>query len=131
MQWYLGAFKKYAVFQGRARRKEFWMFYLFNMIVTFVLSGIASSIAISGAAADGTMSVGATVVYIILGVYSLVILLPALGLAVRRLHDIGKGGGWIFISLVPAIGSIWLLVLMCTNSVPGDNAYGPNPKEYQ
>ena len=128
MQWYLGAFKKYAVFQGRARRKEFWMFYLFNMIVMSILSGITGA-GTSAYALDPDNSVLLIIASILTGLYSLGILLPSLGLAVRRLHDIGKSGGWIFISLVPVVGGIWLIVLMCTEGVPGANAYGPNPKE--
>ena len=106
--------KNYANFNGRARRQEYWMFVLFNMIFAFAAAAI--DYVIFGAPG------------IIYGIYVLGIIVPALAVAVRRLHDIGKGGGWIFISLVPLIGSIWFLVLMVTDSVPGDNEYGPNPK---
>lgn len=63
------------------------------------------------------------------GIYLLAIILPSLAVAVRRLHDIGKSGWMILISLIPLIGGIWLLVLLVTDSNPGDNQYGPNPKE--
>ncbi|MFN3568205.1 MAG: DUF805 domain-containing protein [Caldimicrobium sp.] len=61
--------------------------------------------------------------------YMFATLLPYLAVTVRRLHDVGKSGWWILISLVPFIGLIWLLVLLCTDSQPGENKYGPNPKE--
>jgi uncharacterized membrane protein YhaH (DUF805 family) len=64
-----------------------------------------------------------------IGLYALAIILPALAVAVRRLHDIGKSGWWLFITFVPLVGSIWYLVLLATDSQPGENEYGPNPKE--
>jgi uncharacterized membrane protein YhaH (DUF805 family) len=60
--------------------------------------------------------------------YSVAILVPSLAVLVRRLHDVGKGGGWICISFIPLIGMIWLLVLMCQNSEPDSNRFGQNPK---
>ena len=62
-------------------------------------------------------------------VYALAVLIPGLAVSVRRLHDIGKSGWWMFIVLIPIIGAIWLLVLVCTAGTPGSNAYGLNPKE--
>jgi uncharacterized membrane protein YhaH (DUF805 family) len=58
----------------------------------------------------------------------LAVLVPSLAVMIRRLHDIGKSGWWFFISFIPLIGSIWLLVLLVTDSQPGENQYGPNPK---
>lgn len=66
---------------------------------------------------------------VIYSLYSLAMLVPSLAVAVRRLHDVGKSGWWIFINLVPLIGSIWFLILMLQDSQPGENQYGPNPKE--
>ncbi|MDY0077004.1 MAG: DUF805 domain-containing protein [Bacteroidales bacterium] len=63
------------------------------------------------------------------GIYSLALIIPSLAVAVRRLHDVGKSGWMILIGLIPLIGFIWLLVLMVTDSKPGENQYGPNPKE--
>ena len=63
-------------------------------------------------------------VYILL---ALAMFIPALAVTVRRLHDVGKSGWWFFIAFIPLVGAIWLLVLMCTDSVE-DNEYGPNPK---
>jgi uncharacterized membrane protein YhaH (DUF805 family) len=113
MEWYLGVLKKYAVFDGRARRKEYWMFLLFNIIVIAVLGGIDAAI--------GTFP-------ILYGIYALGVLCPSVGVSIRRLHDTGKSGWWLFISLVPIIGGLWFLYLMVIDGNPGDNQYGPSPK---
>ncbi|MCH7514874.1 MAG: DUF805 domain-containing protein [Bacteroidetes bacterium] len=120
MNWYLKVLKQYADFIGRARRKEYWMFVLFNMIFS-VIAMILDNVL--GIAMEG---IGYGPLY---GIYLLAIILPSLAVAVRRLHDIGKSGWMILISLIPLIGGIWLLVLLVTDSNPGDNQYGPNPKE--
>ena len=120
MKWYLKVLKQYADFNGRARRKEYWMFVLFNMIF-----GIAAIILdnVLGIAVEG---VGYGLLY---GLYTLVVFIPGLAVVVRRLHDVEKSGWMFFIILIPLIGVIWLLVLMLTDSNPGENKYGPNPKE--
>ncbi len=120
MYWYLKVLKQYADFSGRARRKEFWMFVLFNIIFAFVAMLLDRMF---GVAFEG---IGYGPFYIL---YALAVLIPGLAVEVRRLHDIGKSGWWIFIALIPLVGAIWLLVLLVTDSQPGDNAYGPNPKE--
>ncbi|MDO4332572.1 MAG: DUF805 domain-containing protein [Eubacteriales bacterium] len=112
MQYYISAFQNYVNFQGRARRKEYWMFVLFNVIVSFVVAIIANLIHVPALSS----------------LYSLVVLCPSLALAVRRLHDIGKKWTWILIGLIPLIGTVWLLVLLCMDSQLGDNEFGPNPK---
>ena len=120
MNWYVKVLKNYAVFSGRARRKEYWMFVLFN----FIFSVIAMILdKILGLAFE---NVGYGPIYLL---YCLAVFIPGLAVSVRRLHDIGKSGWFILISLIPFIGPIWLLVLMCTDSEPGENDYGPNPKE--
>jgi len=116
MEWYLGVLKKYAVFDGRARRKEYWMFVLFNIIVSVVLSIIESVVGIQG---------------VLSGLYALAVLLPAIGVSIRRLHDTNRSGWWLLIALVPLIGAIVLIVFTAQDSQPGSNQYGPNPKEGQ
>ena len=113
MSWYLEVLKKYAVFSGRARRKEYWMFFLFNIIITFVLSIIEGILGSPG---------------IISAIYCLAVLIPGLAVFVRRLHDTNRSGWWFFIGLIPLIGAIVLLVFMVQDSTPGDNQYGANPK---
>ncbi len=120
MNWYVKVLKNYAVFSGRARRKEYWMFVLFNFIFCIVAMILDN---ILGLAFE---NVGYGPIYLL---YCLAVFIPGLAVSVRRLHDIGKSGWFILISLIPFIGPIWLLVLMCTDSEPGENDYGPNPKE--
>ncbi len=113
MNWYLEVLKKYAVFSGRARRKEYWMFVLFNVIISIVLFAID--------VVAGTQGI----LYLL---YNLAVLVPAIAVAIRRLHDTDKSGWWILIGLVPIVGGIWLLVLMVLDSKPGQNQYGVCPK---
>ena len=120
MNWYLKVLKQYADFSGRARRKEYWMFVLFNMIFTIVAMILDNVLGI----AMGGIGYGP-----LYGLYALAMLIPGLAVAVRRLHDVGKSGWMILIALIPLIGSIWLLVLMVTDSNAGENQYGQNPKE--
>lgn len=106
-------FGKYATFSGRASLSEYWFWFLFQLVVMGGIYAIAF--------ASKSM-----VIFGLYGLVALALLLPTLAVAVRRLHDIGKGGGWFFISLVPFIGSIWYLVLMCTSSQPFENRFGLN-----
>lgn len=119
MNYYLEAFKKYAVFTGRARRKEYWMFFLFNMIFMIVAVIIDSIL-------------GTSFEYSIYGLvailYVLAMIVPSLSITVRRLHDIDKSGWYYFLSLIPIIGSIWLLILLCKEGDKAENKYGADPK---
>lgn len=119
MNWYVKVLKQYADFGGRARRREYWFFILFNAIfgaVAIILDRIF-----------GTVFEGQTF-GIVATVYALALVVPSLAVEVRRLHDAGKSGWMIFLPLIPIIGAIWLFVLLVTNSKPGTNQWGPNPK---
>lgn len=105
--------QKYCDFNGRARRSEYWWFCLANAILSGVLSSFAQK---------------STIVAVISVIVSLALLLPGLGVAVRRLHDIGKSGWFVLFALIPCVGAIILIVWNCKDSEPGDNQYGPNPK---
>ena len=118
MNWYLEVLKKYAVFSGRARRKEYWYFVLFNVIIGFVLGLIEGAL---GLFPDSPQS-------ILSSLYSLAVLLPGIGVSIRRLHDTSRSGWWLLIALVPIIGAIVLLVFMVQDSATDENQYGPNPK---
>lgn len=120
MNWYLKVLKQYADFSGRARRKEYWMFVLFNLIFAIVAMILDNILGLT----VGILPYG--VFYVL---YTLAVFIPGLAVAVRRLHDVGKSGWMILIALIPLIGVIWLLVLMVTDSNPGKNQYGSNPKE--
>ena len=113
MEWYLKVVRdNYANFNGRASRQEYWMFFLFNIIFAIDVGFV-----------DGFLGLG--FLYLL---YSVAVLIPSLAVGVRRLHDVNKSGWWLFISLIPIIGAIWLLILLCTDSNPGENNYGPSPK---
>jgi uncharacterized membrane protein YhaH (DUF805 family) len=112
--------KQYTDFGGRARRTEFWMFVLFNFIFAIVASILDSAIG---------SKIGIIQIGVIGLIYSLAVLIPGLAVSVRRLHDIGKSGWMILINLIPFIGWVWFIVLMIKDSQPGENKYGPNPKE--
>ena len=120
MNWYLQVLKKYAVFSGRARRKEYWMFTLVSTIFSIIAMIIDN---ILGASIEGT---GLGIFNIL---YSLAVLTPSYVVLVRRLHDVGKSGWMILIGLIPIIGPILVLVLTVTDSNPDENKCGPNPKE--
>ncbi|MFD4705063.1 DUF805 domain-containing protein [Gottfriedia sp. NPDC058432] len=113
MEWYLKVLKNYAVFSGRARRTEYWMFFLFNAIISIILS-ILQSIA----------NIGEVLTII----YSILVFLPSLAVGARRLHDSGRSGWWLLLGLIPFIGTIILLIFFCLDSEEGDNRYGANPK---
>lgn len=106
---------QYVGFSGRARRSEYWYFFLFNIIISTVLTALGS---MTGAGIFSTLS----------GLVSLALLLPGLAVAIRRLHDTGKSGWFILFVLIPIVGEILLIVWYCKDSQPGENQYGPNPK---
>ena len=108
--------QNYCNFSGRASRSEYWWYALFTMILSVVIGFVL-----------GIFGAGSTAVSVIQGLVSLALLLPGLGLCVRRLHDISKSGWWIFISLVPLLGAILLIIWFCKPSDAGMNQYGPEP----
>lgn len=119
MSWYLEVLKKYTVFTGRARRKEYWFFVLFNVLILVLLVVVDGLLGtFNEAAGVGLFS----------GLYSLAVLIPGIAVLVRRLHDIDRTGWWALIGLVPFVGGIVLLVLAALDSTPGENRFGPNPK---
>jgi uncharacterized membrane protein YhaH (DUF805 family) len=131
MNWYISVLKKYVVFNGRATRSEYWYFVLFSTIISMILMGI--DIAMGSGSAESTVNADTGVAMnmsagILTGIYSLGVLLPSLAVLIRRLHDTDHSGWWVFISLIPLIGAIILLVFLVKDSTPGDNQYGPNPK---
>ena len=123
MEWYLKVVRdNYANFEGRARRQEYWMFILFNFIITFLLY-IPTIIGIA-MESETIMFIGLGLVIL----YSLAIFIPSLAVVVRRLHDQDKSGWYYFVGLIPFIGGIWLLILMVTEGTSGPNQYGEDPK---
>lgn len=120
MEWYLKAFRNYATFKGRARRKEYWMFQLFNLVVLILLASL-----------DGFLGLKIGTYGIFYSLYSIAAFLPNLSIQVRRLHDIGRAGEWALIGLIPIVNIIFFIVLIIWNmqdSKPGENRFGLNPK---
>jgi len=113
MEYFTDAYKKYADFSGRATRTQYWMFILFYMIIYIVLASV-----------DAFLLGGMPVLS---GIFGLVSIIPSLSIAVRRLHDTGRSGWWLLLSLIPLIGAIVILIFLVMDS-EGDNQYGANPK---
>ena len=111
--------KKYACFSGRARRQEYWLFFLFNLIASIIINVIGGVLA-GATGVEAFAYLGA--------IYSLAFLIPGFAVFCRRMHDTGRSGWWWLIGLIPFVGVIVLLVFCCLDSQPGENQYGPNPK---
>jgi uncharacterized membrane protein YhaH (DUF805 family) len=120
MQWYLKVLRQYSDFSGRARRTEFWMFTLFNVVVAVVLALIDTYL-IGPELAGGYGLAGI--------IYAVITLVPSLAVGARRLHDTNRSGWWQLIAIVPIIGWIVLIVFWALDGVRGANQHGPNPKE--
>ena len=120
MNWYLEVLRKYATFDGRARRKEYWYFILFNAIAQFILTIIDS---VTGSFSPET-GIG-----LLAGIYTLAVLIPGIAVSVRRLHDTERSGWWLLVALIPIIGAIVLFIFMVLDSQTDENKFGINPKE--
>jgi len=120
MEWYIKVLKQYADFKGRARRKEFWMFTLFNFLATAAATILDNVLGLTFA---DDIPYGPIYVIYVLGV-----LVPGIAVGIRRLHDVNKSGWWIFIALVPLLGTLYLLYLNVKEGDAGKNQYGPDPK---
>jgi len=130
MKWFINAIKKYATFNGRARRKEYWNFYLF-MIISLVVVSIMDFILGTYIISIPYPVVGEIIrsgIGILYTLSSLFFIIPTLAVSVRRLHDVGKSGAYLFVQLIPVVGAIWFLILLCTDSDLGVNRYGESPK---
>lgn len=110
MNWYIGVLKKYAQFSGRARRKEYWMFFLFSIIVVIILGFVS-----------GMLNLGNGYSSPLVSLYDLAVLLPSIAVGVRRMHDTDHSGWWLLFPIVN-------LVFAVTGGTSGDNRFGPDPK---
>jgi uncharacterized membrane protein YhaH (DUF805 family) len=119
MDWYLEVLKKYAVFEGRAGRKEYWFFILFNILISMALGYVDWL--------TGNIN-PETGLGILSGIYALGVMIPGMAVSVRRLHDTDRSGWWLLITFVPVIGAIVFLYFMVLDSNPETNEYGPLPK---
>jgi uncharacterized membrane protein YhaH (DUF805 family) len=110
--WKVVVIERYAQFTGRASRAEYWWFFLATLIVTTVLNALGRA---------------STILVVLAFVYSLAVLVPSIAVAVRRLHDTGRSGWWMFIALVPLVGIIVLFVFLAMDGQAGPNQYGTTP----
>lgn len=152
MKWYIQVLNSYANFSGRSRRKEYWMFFLFNILISIVLSILDKVLGL-----DNIVSIGGTAFRnngIIGSLYSLLIFVPSLSVGVRRLHDTNRSGWYLMLpfaplllmlvtSFLPVLGvivglmgflamivlGVLLIVFLATDGDAGENDYGPNPKD--
>ena len=106
MNEYLAVLKKYAVFDGRAGRREFWLFFLVNLVVAAILGRLSSGLQ---------------------NLYTLAVLLPNIGVGIRRLHDTDRSGWWMLLGFVPVVGWIVIIVFAIQKGTAGSNKYGPVP----
>lgn len=121
MNWFFDAIKnRYADFDGRASRQEFWMFNLFYLLFVIAISLLIIPF--------GNSETGSNIIFGIIAVYSLGLAIPIWAVTVRRLHDIGLSGWWSLLSFIPYLGTVVLLIMCCMDSKPGSNKYGNNPK---
>ena len=118
MNYYSICLSKFADFSGRARRREYWTFALVNCLIAMLLLILGLAFGEDSPASN-----------IMVTIFYLIMLVPNLSVSVRRLHDIGKSGWYMFLSLIPLIGGLFLLVWALMDSEPGENQYGKNPKE--
>ena len=130
MEWMLAPYKRYAEFSGRSRRMEYWMFRLFEFgaiiglfLISAIVAGAASSV--GGDSAGGIVGGIASLLIMVLILGSII---PSLAVTVRRLHDTGRSGWYMFISLIPLIGAIMLLIALFSEGTRGGNEYGSDPK---
>jgi uncharacterized membrane protein YhaH (DUF805 family) len=117
MKYYLKALKNYANFSGRARRKEYWLFTLYNIIIYVALVILGAMVGFLPGGAEGVFG----------AFYMVGVLIPALAVSVRRLHDTGRSGWWFLLNFVP-FGAIVVLVFLVQDSNPASNKFGENPK---
>ena len=123
--------RKYAVFSGRARRREFWLFWLFLIgieIVFSILIGLAGGSITDPTNRFGAMSGPAQALFALYGLVMLGLLIPSVAVAIRRLHDTNRSAWWILIALLPILGALVLIVFYLLDGTPGPNRFGEDPK---
>ena len=121
MHWYIEVLKKYAVFSGRARRAEFWYFFLFSAIISIFLTLIDEFMGLKFEVRGENLGFLSTLYYI-------AVLVPYLAVIFRRLHDTDRSGWWILIFFIPIVGVIVAVVFLALKGTEGDNRFGPDPK---
>ena len=122
MEWYLKVMRdNYANFNGRARRKEYWMFTLFFLLFALLAGFVIGILSVVGETV-------AMIAIILAVVWYLAHLVPSLAVTVRRLHDTGKSGWFYLLAIIPYIGGLIIFIFTVIEGDKGDNKYGPDPK---
>lgn len=124
LDWMLMPLRRYADFSGRSRRKEYWMFALFNLLLILGLMLVA---ALLGGGGLDPRALG-TPIIALFGLYFLAIIVPSIAVQVRRFHDQEKSGWFVLLNFIPYIGGFIVLVFMCLEGTQGENRYGADPK---
>lgn len=123
--------RKYAQFNGRARRKEYWMFFLLIIGVEIVfytlMIGTGAAPMMAGDPTAGVNPI-AGLLMLVFSVVMLGLIIPSLAVTIRRLHDTNRSGWWALIAFIPFLGALVLLIFMVLDGTPGDNRFGPDPK---
>ena len=127
MEYMIMPLKRYADFSGRSRRKEYWMFVLFQMLLLVPIMLLA--ILLGSPSDDPITPFGSIAVLFVVVVYFLVFLIPGIAVQVRRFHDQDKSGWFILLGFIPYVGGIILFVFMCLEGTRGPNRFGPDPKD--
>ncbi len=130
MEFMLMPLKRYADFSGRSRRKEYWMFTLFYVLVFLALGLLAGLFGAFGSDGEGPGVMG-TIIFGLMGIVVLGLLVPSIAVQVRRMHDQDKSGWFILLGFIPYVGGIVMLVFMCIEGTRGTNRFGPDPKDEQ
>lgn len=121
MNYFIDAYKNYAIFSGRVNRAQYWYFVLFYIVISIILALVDLFLGTAGDIAD-TGFFG--------GIFALASLIPTIAIATRRLHDIGRSGWWQLIILIPIIGFIVLVFFLASRGNKGENEYGAKPITY-
>ncbi len=127
MHWMLMPLRRYAEFSGRSRRREYWMFFLLNVLISMFV-GLVFLVGYYGDMSQTEMDTWLMPVLYVAGLYSLAAVVPGLAVTIRRLHDTDRSGWNLLWGLVPLIGAFMLLVFYIQEGTPGPNRFGPDAK---
>lgn len=127
MDYMIMPLRRYADFSGRSRRKEYWMYYLFLILVALAFTALFALL--GGFATGSDVTSGALVILaVVLGLAVLAIIVPSIAVQVRRFHDQDKSGWFVLLGFIPYVGGIIVFVFMCIEGTRGPNRFGPDPK---
>ena len=127
MNWMLLPLKRYADFNGRSRRLEYWMFHLAVSIVLVAVIACVFAFAVSARDGNRDFPVGLGIFIGLFTIGWLAIIIPSIAVQVRRFHDQDLSGWLVLLGFIPYVGALVIIVFMCLPGTKGDNRYGPDP----